>query len=99
MKQTMIMERERQLKLAFDYGVTREQACIMCHLSSGCPDCCNKCRREGRNGGCYGQACSIPGRGHAGQRWEAWLHLVSTSLPELRKFLPPRCQRRLKGKE
>lgn len=29
-----------------DFGVTREQACIMCHLSSGCGGCCEKCRKE-----------------------------------------------------
>ena len=35
-----------QLDFLYDFGVTREQACIMCHLSSGCGGCCEKCRKE-----------------------------------------------------
>lgn len=34
---------KRQLTFTFDYGVTPEQACIMCHLSSKCSGCCVRC--------------------------------------------------------
>ena len=73
-----------QLSLNMDYGVTREQACIMCHLSSGCPNCCAKCKKDG----CQGQLCSQQFRDMDGQRWEAWIHIVKNQLPELRKFDP-----------
>lgn len=33
------MEQQRFL---FDYGVTPEQACIMCHFSSECGGCCEQ---------------------------------------------------------
>ena len=68
----------------FDYGVTPEQACIMCHLSSECGGCCQKCKKDG----CHGQLCSQPGRDHMGQRWETWIYIVSNLLPELRRFIP-----------
>ena len=70
------------------YGISREQSCILCHLSSGCGGCCNKCKAHGDNGACYGQSCSLPFRDHEGVRWDTWMHLVSTSFPELRKFIP-----------
>ena len=41
---------EKQLTFIFDYGVTPEQACIMCHLSSECSGCCVRCHK-----GCEGQ--------------------------------------------
>ena len=62
-----------QLRFLFDYGVTPEQACIMCHFSSECGGCCVKCRAENPDSTCYGQNCSQPKRHHDGQRWEAWL--------------------------
>ena len=64
----------RQLSFIFDYGVTREQACIMCHLSSECEGCCLKCTKDN---GCHGQLCSQPYRDHEGQRWNAWIYLAS----------------------
>lgn len=79
----------KQLEFDFGtYGVTREQACIMCHLSSECNGCCVKCKAKGENGSCNGQTCSLPTRDIEGERWETWIHLVKTSLPELRKFIP-----------
>lgn len=81
------MTRE-QLEFKFDYGVTPEQACIMCHLSSECGGCCVKCRASGKNGSCNGQNCSRLSMDRDGQRWEAWMYLVGTSLPYLRKFVP-----------
>lgn len=86
----------RQEKFTFDYGVTREQACIMCHLSSECGGCCNKCRAEGRNGSCYGQVCSQPNREHQGMRWNAWMNIVATAIPELRRFVPKKYIKALK---
>lgn len=79
---------EKQPELRFDYGTTREQACIMCHLSSGCPRCCEKCRREGRNGACYGQSCLAPDRDFQWERRKAWMHIVTTSPTELARFVP-----------
>lgn len=78
----------RQERFNFEYGVTREQACIMCHLSSECADCCEKCRAQGKNGTCYGQTCSLPSRNHDGQRWDTWLYIVANFRFDLRRFVP-----------
>ena len=79
----------KQLEIDFGtYGVTREQACIMCHLSSECSRCCVKCKAEGKNGSCNGQSCSQQSKDIDGKRWETWIYLVKESLPELRKFIP-----------
>lgn len=87
----------KQLEIDFGtYGVTREQACIMCHLSSECDKCCVKCIAAGDNGSCGGQVCSLPTRDNEGQRWEAWIHLVKTTLPELRKFIPQKYKKLVK---
>ena len=64
----------RQATISFDYGISREQACILCHLASECGGCCAKCDHHD---GCSGQSCSQPGRDHDGQRWDTWMHLVS----------------------
>lgn len=85
-----------QLRFLFDYGVTPEQACIMCHFSSECGGCCVKCRAENPDSTCYGQNCSQPKRHHDGQRWEAWLHIVATFRPDLKKFLPRKYWKYLK---
>lgn len=82
------MIREQTIPLG-SYGVSREQACIMCHLSSECSGCCLQCK----NGHCQGQACSQPFRETEGERWETWMYLVGTTLTELQKFLPPKYQK------
>ncbi len=74
---------KRQLTFTFDYGVTPEQACIMCHLSSKCSGCCVRCDK-----GCEGQICSQESRNEDGQRWEAWIYNIKECMPELRKFIP-----------
>ncbi len=73
-----------QLSFNFSFGVTREQACVMCHLSSECEGCCLKCKK----GNCAGQVCSQSTRDHDGQRFLTWIYLVKTTLPELRRFVP-----------
>ena len=88
----------KQLSLDMDYGISKEQACILCHLSSECAGCCVKCKAENKNGTCYGQNCSIPSREHEGQRWDTWMYLVSTSLPELKRFIPVKYRKHLKKK-
>lgn len=75
---------ERQERIRFQFGVTPEQSCIMCHLSAECSDCCKKCKVEG----CHGQNCSLPSRDHDGQRWENWLYIVANFRPDLRRFVP-----------
>ena len=72
----------------FEYGATREQACIMCHLSAECGGCCVRCMAEGRNGTCHGQICSLPGRDHMGQRFETWMYIVREFRPDLKRYLP-----------
>lgn len=64
----------RQTSLTFNYGISREQACILCHLSSECGGCCAKCSQQN---GCSGQVCAQPRRDIDGQRWDAWMHLVA----------------------
>lgn len=88
----------KQLELNLDYGISKEQACILCHLSSGCEGYCMKCKAEGKNGTCCGQNCSIPSKGHYGKRWDAWMYLVSASLPELKRFVPLKYRKHLNKK-
>ena len=63
-----------QLSIHFKggYGVSAEQACIMCHLSSECGGCCAKCNSNT----CSGQVCSQPTKDTDGDRWSTWMHLV-----------------------
>ncbi len=82
-----------QQELRMDYGITREQACILCHLSSECSECCLKCTKSN---GCQGQNCSQPFRDHEGQRWDTWMYLVATALPELKRFVPIKFSKHLK---
>nr|DAG08000.1 MAG TPA: hypothetical protein [Caudoviricetes sp.] len=91
--------KETQLSLNLDYGISKEQACILCHLSSECEGCCVKCKAENKNDGCSGQACSQPFREKEGNRWDTWMHLVSTSLSELKRFIPVKYRKHLKTKK
>lgn len=91
--------KETQLSLNLDYGISKEQACILCHLSSECEGYCVKCKAENKNDGCSGQACSQPFREKEGNRWDTWMHLVSTSLPELKRFIPVKYRKHLKTKK
>jgi hypothetical protein len=88
----------RQLSLNLEYGISREQACILCHLSSECDGCCVKCKAENKNGSCYGQTCSQPSRVHEGSRWDTWMYLVSTSLSNLKRFIPAKYRKHMKKK-
>lgn len=75
-------------QLEIDFGITEEQACILCHLSSGCAGCCVKCKAQGKNGTCYGQTCSRHDLDKQKARWNTWMYLVRTSFPELTRFIP-----------
>lgn len=88
---------EKHLEFNYSYGVTKEQACIMCHISNDCGGCCVRCKAEGRNGTCYGQNCSQPSRDTDGQRWEAWMHLITTydHLAYLKKYIPDKYRKSL----
>ena len=88
--------KETQLDLNMEYGISKEQACILCHLSSGCSGCCVKCMAEEKNGSCYGQTCSLPRRDHDGQRWDTWMYLIPNFYPELKKFIPEKYRKHLK---
>ena len=91
------MGKERQLSLDFSCGVTAEQSCVMCHLSSDCPGCCVRCKAEGRNGSCHGQLCSLPSRDTDGQRWNAWMYLVANygHLAHLKRYIPDKYRKSL----
>lgn len=92
-----IEEKEMRTKqLNFDFGVTPEQSCIMCHLSSECSGCCNKCIAEGRPCSNSMQSCSRPNAAFEQNRWNNWLYLVATALPELKKFIPKKYKKELK---
>lgn len=91
--------KETQLSLNLEYGISKEQACILCHLSSECEGCCVKCKAENKNDGCSGQACSQPFRENEGNRWDTWMYIVSTSLPELKRFIPVKYRKHLKTKK
>lgn len=90
--------KETQLSLDMDYGISKEQACILCHLSSECEGCCVKCMAENKNGSCNGQSCSLPFKEHEGQRWDSWMYIVSTSIPELKRFILVKYRKHLKKK-
>ena len=79
----------KQLSFAFDYGCNDEQACIMCHLSSECGKCCNRCISSGTTCGSQ-QICSRLSKENEGPRWESWLHITEKGEPlhELRRFIP-----------
>lgn len=82
----------RQTSLSFNYGISREQACILCHLSAECSGCCSKCDRPN---GCQGQICSHPSRNVDGQRWDAWMHLLASSeMSRLVKYIPADLQKK-----
>lgn len=74
-------------QLSLNFGVTPEQSCIMCHLASECSGCCNKCIAEGRPCSNSMQSCSRPNAAFEQNRWDNWLYLVATALPELKKFI------------
>jgi len=67
-----------------EYGVTREQACIMCHLSGESDKCALRYPNENL------QVCSQPFREHESQRWDAWMYLIGKGQPleSLRRFIP-----------
>lgn len=84
----------RQETFSWDFGISREQACILCHLSAECVRCCVKCQAEKKNGSCNGQLCSQPMRDNEGQRWNAWMHILETMLPELARFIAPELRKK-----
>jgi hypothetical protein len=71
----------------------RWQVCAMCHASGECPECPERCRKEGR--GCLQNGCQtctmalinsgvLTFEGQA-DRLEAWLQLVK-DIPSMRKL-------------
>lgn len=87
----------RQTELIFSYGISREQACILCHLSSECGGCCAKCMASNGKGSCNGQLCSLPSRDQDGQRWDSWMWLVKTQdqiKQYARKVIPANLQKK-----
>lgn len=84
------MNAPKQTSLIFDYGISREQACILCHLSAECTGCCKVCKEQ-----CQGQMCSQPFREHEGQRWDTWMHILRhTGLKELAKYITPELRKK-----
>lgn len=75
-------------QLYFDFGVTPEQACIMCHLSSNCGMCCVKCQAEGKKCGNSMQSCSQYDLDKQSARWNTWMYNVAFHYPELIKYIP-----------
>lgn len=73
-----------QLSLNMNYGISREQSCILCHLSAECSGCCANCKKED----CQGQTCSQPSRDFDGQRWDTWMYLATHQLRHLLKYIP-----------
>lgn len=84
-------------QLEFDFGVTPEQACIMCHLCTDCPNCCAKCTTRGKNGTCVGQSCSRPFVALDGQRWRTWLYMVANVEPHLKRYIPKKYHKELQS--
>ena len=79
-------------QLSFDFAVTPEMSCIMCHLSSECNGCCRKCAKP-----CGAmQNCSLPYAQNELPRWHTWVALVRDALPELKQFIPKKYHKSLK---
>lgn len=76
------------IQLHFDFGVTQEQACIMCHLSANCEMCCVKCQAQGKECSNAMQACSQVDLDKQGARWDTWMYNVAVHFPELKKYIP-----------
>lgn len=84
----------KQLEICFDdgYGISKEQACILCHLSAESQGCCLDPNSEA-----YGmQRCSVPYRENDGPRWDTWMYLISKKgcLQELKRFIPKDLQKK-----
>ena len=90
-----IMGNPIAFQLSFDFGVTPEQACIMCHLSSNCNKCCKQCVSKGTQCDNSMQECSQTDLEYQGARWETWLHLVAVHYPELKKYIPKKYHKKL----
>ena len=75
-------------QLRLPLGVTPEQACIMCHLSSECGGCCRECAARGKTCSNLAQLCSREDMESQGPRWDSWIALVRTTLPKLRIWVP-----------
>ena len=82
-------------QLAFDFGITPEQACILCHLSANCNKCCKQCESKGTQCDNSMQECSQTDLEDQGARWETWLHLVAVHYHELKKYIPKKYHREL----
>ena len=75
-------------QLSLDFGVTPEQACIMCHLSANCDKCCKQCQSKGTICDNSMQACSQANPEYQGPRWRTWMYHVAVYFPELKKYVP-----------
>ena len=89
------MENPIVSQLTLDFGVTPEQACIMCHLSANCNKCCKQCQSKGKQCDNVMQECSQVDLEYQGPRWRTWMHLVATHFPELKKYIPKKYHKEL----
>lgn len=53
-----------------------DEICMMCHLSSECPKCCNKC---GYIGSCGKQIC-MQGEKEQYGRYDAWMTIIRENI-------------------
>ena len=80
----------KQYELHLNYGISREQACILCHLSAECSGCCLRCKKDD----CQGQRCSQEQRHTDGLRWDTWMYLVQNTLSDLQRFISPELRKK-----
>ena len=85
------------LQKSFDFAVTAEMACVMCHFSSECGGCCNKCRAAGTECGSQ-QLCSQPSRRYDADRWASWIAIVRSNpaFNNLKRYIPKEWRKSLK---
>ena len=85
------------LQKSFDFAVTAEMACVMCHFSSECGGCCNKCRAAGTECGSQ-QLCSQLSRRHDADRWASWIAIVRSNpaFKRLKRYIPKEWRKSLK---
>lgn len=75
-----------QLTIDFPIIPIQQQICMMCHFSSECDNCCNKCINPCN----AGQACGLKDNPEdLADRLDAWIHIVSDNenFKHLRKYI------------
>ena len=73
------------MTIEIKFAATDKDICMMCHFSSECPKCCNKCDDPCN----VGQSCGFnPAKGSQAGRLIAWRNIIALndSFDRLKKY-------------